>query len=93
MGELLKKEKEELLQAISGGLAGTVVTGPPLTAAGNADGQIPQSSFVQLQKVIFDDKFPARQAMENVLATFTDPHFNLVYLLMCKDNQIGRAHV
>lgn len=88
MGELLKKEKEELLQAISGGLAGTVVTGPPLTAAGNADGQIPQSSFVQLQKVIFDDKFPARQAMENVLATFTDPHFNLVYLLMCKDNRI-----
>lgn len=86
MGELSKIEKDVLLRAISAGLESPAERRCLL--AGETAGPPPEYSFIHLQKVIYDDKFPARQAMENVLSAFTDPRFNMVYLLLCKNSRI-----
>lgn len=87
MGELSKREKEELDQVALSGLESTAERSQ-LVPARQTPGQMPQCSFIQLKKVVFEEKSPARQAMENVLSTFTDPAFNLVYLLLCRDSRV-----
>lgn len=37
--------------------------------------------FFRLTSIMFDEKFPQREAMENILSTLENEHFNFVYLL------------
>ncbi|MBE6561808.1 MAG: hypothetical protein E7662_11860 [Ruminococcaceae bacterium] len=47
-------------------------------------------SFFRIEKLSFDEKYPHREAFENVLASLVNRGFNFVYILQSESNgQVG----
>jgi DNA helicase HerA-like ATPase len=52
-----------------------------VSSAGQADLDLKNFCFFKLCSLTYDEKFPYREAIENILSTLESEHFNFVYLL------------
>ncbi|MBE6561813.1 MAG: hypothetical protein E7662_11885 [Ruminococcaceae bacterium] len=86
----LNEQEKRLLQQISHiGIKGYgTITAESIPSY--EEPNIADVSFFRIEKLSFDEKYPHREAFENVLASLSSIEFNFVYVLQSENNgQVG----